>query len=366
MAKNDTQRITDTLNFLQNTNIVTNAERTPAYQLALAYVNARFPVGNAATPAYHQFSQSMSLGYHALSDPNQRRQMARALFLLWKAIQDHDPQFPMPQQNAAQINQATVERKLRNYIRKARCVYDSIHGGNAGATHVLTQVLPLNPLQFLEKNNVFIAGSGALDATQAPRNVQPAVFFYAPGRDRYEFQVNGFGGNGIAALNVESVTAFHWTNARYLPPPLPPAVPPPPNLATADFSSMTGIELSGANMMVTTQFTGCAFCMAEHNGSMYCAHVSPSVPGMAPNVTGNPLARRIVATHGAFANAGGTQVRVFGRNFGSAPNPQGYDIGQGGGNDTYMTIVGFPGGNSYDIYSQTTRGNVIRATRKIY
>ena len=367
MAKTDTQRINDTLNFLQNTNIVTNAERTPAYQLALAFVNARFPVANAGTPAYHQFSQSMSLGYHALSDPNQRRRMARALFLLWKAIEDHDPQFPMPHANAAQINQATAERQLRNYIRKARCVYETIHGGHAGANHVVTQVFLINPLQFLDENKVFIAGSGALDATQAPRNVQPSVFFYAPGRDRYEFQVNGFGGNGIAPLNVESVTAFHWTNPRYLPPPpLPPAVPPPPNIATANFSNMTGIELSGANMMVTTQFTGCAFCMAEHNGSMYCAHVSPSVPGMAANITGDPLARRIIATNGAFANAGGTQVRVFGRNVGSAPNPQGYSIGNGGGNDTYMTIVGFLGGTSYEIYSQTTRANRIHATRKIY
>ena len=171
--------------------------------------------------------------------------------------------------------------------------------------------------------------------------------------------MNGFGGNGIAAINVESVTAFHWTNARYI-------APPPPNIGTANFANMTGIELSGANMMVTTQFTGCAFCMAEHNGSMYCAHVSPSVPSMANNITGNPLALRIIATNGAFANAGGTQVRVFGRNVGSAPNPQGYDIGPGGGSDTYMTIVGFIGGTSYEIYSQTTKTNRIHAVRQIY
>lgn len=110
----------------------------------------------------------MSLGYHLLADPNQQRHKARALFLLWKAIQDYDGNFPMPHQNAAQINRATVDGQLRNYIRKARCVYEMINGGNAGAAHVLTQVFQPNPLQFLNENKVFVAGSSALDGTQAP------------------------------------------------------------------------------------------------------------------------------------------------------------------------------------------------------
>jgi len=86
MAKTDIQRITDTLTYLQNTNIVTPAERTPAYQLAQAYMLAVHP-GGAGTPAYHQFSQRLSLGYHFYNDPNDRRRIARALFMLWKAIE---------------------------------------------------------------------------------------------------------------------------------------------------------------------------------------------------------------------------------------------------------------------------------------
>ena len=118
--------------------------------------------------------------------------------------------------------------------------------------------------------------------------------------------------------------------------------------------------------MVTTQFTGCSFCMAEDGGHMYCAHVSPAgIPGFTNNTTGNPLARRVMAT-GAFANAGGAAPRVYGRNVGSPPNPDGYDIGAGGGTDTYMTIVGFPGGATYNIYSQTTRENVISVARQIF
>jgi hypothetical protein len=119
--------------------------------------------------------------------------------------------------------------------------------------------------------------------------------------------------------------------------------------------------------MVTTQFTGCAFCMAEDAGSMYCAHVSPAgVPNMAPNTDGPTLARRIMATNGAFANANNAVVRVFGRNAGSAPNAAGYDLGTGGGATDYMTIVGFPGGTSYQIFSQTTRAARIANVRQIF
>jgi len=88
---------------------------------------------------------------------------------------------------------------------------------------------------------------------------------------------------------------------------------------------MTGIELSGNHIMVTTQFTGCAFCMAEHGGSLYCAHVSPAgVHGMTPNTDGLTLATRILGPGaGAFGNAGGVAVRVYGRGRGSAPIPAG-------------------------------------------
>jgi hypothetical protein len=57
---------------------------------------------------------------------------------------------------------------------------------------------------------------------------------------------------------------------------------------------------------------------------------------------------------------------VYGRNRGHVPNPQGYDIGGGGGNATYMTIVGFPGGATYEIFSQTTQNNAIADYRQIF
>jgi hypothetical protein len=363
MAKNDVQRVTDTLAFLQNTALVTPAERTPAWQLATNYVNAVH--NNQLAPAYHVFSQSLALGVHVINDTNQCRHMARALFLLWKAMHHYDSKFVVPLINASQINQATVDVMLTSYIRKARCLHDRLNGNNAGAAHVLAQ-FALNPLAFLSHNKVFIAGASFLDAGQAPQNILACKFEYSPHHDRYVFGVRQAVPAGGIGIQVDSVTAFHWTDQRYVRRPLIPTHPPPVIGAT-NFQNMSGIELSGLHPMVTTQFTGCAFCMAEDAGSMYCAHVSPAgVPKMAPNTDGPTLARRITATNGVFANANNAAVRVFGRNAGSGPNAAGYNLGIGGGATDYMTIVGFPGGTSYQIFSQTTRAARIAAVRRIF
>jgi hypothetical protein len=362
MAKTDQQRITDTLNFLQNTNIVpAGPVRANAHQLAQDYMGAVYP--NVNSPAYSQFSQTLSLGFHLFSDPNQLRHMVRALFLLWKAMNHSDNRFTIPLQNVGQISQGTVQRVLTNYIYKACCTYERAHGGNNGATAVLA-VFQANSMQFLGDNKVSVSGSGHRAGGQGRRNVLPCKFEYNPDRDRYEFAVRMPAvAPGSVGIQVESVTAFHWTDPRYVP---ALAFGQVRNLNTTNFNQMTAIKLSGVHPMVTTQFTGCAYCMAEHGGNMYCAHVSPYVVGMAPNTQGNPLALRIMATNGAFANAGNTQVRVYGRNVGSAPNPAGYNIGNGGGAATYMTIVGFPGGTSYNLYSQTTVNDRISAVTQIY
>lgn len=360
MPKNDAQRITDALNYLQNTVLVTAAERAEAHQLAQDFVNAA--LNNPASAAYQQFSTNLSLGAHILLDPSERRKMARSLFMLWSAMRHFDASFPMPYPDASQIPEGTVREALISYIRKARCMYEILHGGNAGANHVITQVMPANPLHFLWHNKVIVYGVSFLDPAQAPQNCLPCKFEYNAYKDRYEFTVRQAAGAGGVNIQVESVTAFHWTDQRYVPRPVP---SPPLVIGNTNFGQMTGIELSGNHTMVTTQFTGCAFSMGEHNGHMYCAHVSPAgVPNMAPNTDGNTLAQRVMV-NGAFANAGGIAVRVYGRNVGSVPNARGYDIGIGGDANNYMTIIGFPGGASYHLFSQTTRNAAIKDARRI-
>jgi len=71
------------------------------------------------------------------------------------------------------------------------------------------------------------------------------------------------------------------------------------------------------------------------------------------------LARRILAT-GAMANAPGAPLAVYGRTLGTAPHPAGYNLGVGGGMATYMTVLGFPQGNTYRIFAQTTENDRIQ------
>ncbi len=348
MAKTSTQRIADTRNYLQNTNLVTAPERAAADQLVQAFMAAAHPLG-VMSPGYDALSTSLSLGKHVFEDP--RREMARALFLLWTAIRHFDGTFTFPKTQIGQISFSTVRQQLASYIRKAGCVLDQVNGGHAGADAALLE-LQANPLNFLRFSKVVVRGSGNHNPVAA-QNIRPCSFFYEPARDRYVFAVdNGVFPAYAAQIQVESVTAFHWTDPRYVPALVPPALH---DINTVNFNTLRGFQLSGAHIMVTTQFTGCAFCMAENGGMMYCAHVSPAgVPNRAPNTTGNILARKIMAT-GQMQNAGGVAPRVFGRNIGSPPNGGGYDIGPGGGGNTiYMTVLGFPGGTSYEIYSQTT------------
>ena len=89
------------------------------------------------------------------------------------------------------------------------------------------------------------------------------------------------------------------------------------NIDWAILDDIRGIRLSGNHIMVTTQFTGCSFCMQRTGAELFCAHVTPFLRGYdGVNTTGPELAARAVAT-GGFSNAGfvgAGPFRVYGRN----------------------------------------------------
>ena len=115
-------------------------------------------------------------------------------------------------------------------------------------------------------------------------------------------------------------------------------------------------------------FTGCSFCMRPHGGHLYCAHLTPKT-GRAldhPDTNGDTLSQRVIATGAFEAIGGGPTFRIFGRMHGTAPHVGGYNLGAGGGGGvTWMTILGFPNGVTYDIYSQTIENRRITATVQI-
>jgi hypothetical protein len=131
--------------------------------------------------------------------------------------------------------------------------------------------------------------------------------------------------------------------------------------APGNFTGILGCELAGANFMVTTQFTGCAFSWTNHGGVIRASHVSPSGGGVGNYLGGGAaLAQRVLAPGiGAHANAPGAAITVFGAGSGNAP--------VAAGNPFYPNVVVHPirwvtiigvnkGGAGWRLYSQTVNG----------
>jgi hypothetical protein len=192
-------------------------------------------------------------------------------------------------------------------------------------------------------------------------NLRNFYFSYNPSRDRYEFQTTAPGHQ----IQANSVVAVHWAN---VPGRVTAFTNRAAELNAGTFTGIQGIQLDGVNVMVTTQFSGCSFCMKEEAGTMYCGHISPKVsPGDSGGMDGTLLARQLCGVEpyvvgGDFANTGGLGVfHVYGINYGNGAFPGGYDFGASppGGGQTYMSIVGFPGGTSYRIFSQITTNSQV-------
>ena len=359
MAKDSTVRINSVLAFIQNCGLLTANERNSAHQLATNFINNRHPPGHAGQVAYENFSGGMSLGFHMGNDPNNYRNMKRATYLLAHAINDVHMN-AIGAVHPGQIADGAATVTLQDMLRKAACVRDAQTGSTNAAQQALNALYNL-PLQFLATNKLIVLGSSLRDATQGDQNVLQFDFGYDPGGNRYVFQPTG-PHPGHCPVAVDSVVAQKWTTAGdWLN----------HQATNGDFRQIQAIELA-SQFMVTTQFTGCSFCMKRHGGHVYCAHVAPqrdAAANAAPVLTGTQVATRIANNNGVlgdFANAaGGGPLSIYGAAFSSNIGPGGYPNGLGGGTG-YMTVVGVQRGADYEIYSQVTQNAMITAHQRIF
>ncbi len=358
--KDSTVRINSVLAFIQNCNLLSANERTSAHQLATNFIAAHYPPANAGQQAYDNFSKAMSLGFHLASDPNSLRQVKRATYLLDRAILDAEPaaQGNFGTLTIGQIPDGLARIKFENYLRKAANQREKATGAT-NAAQAAMQVLFNQPLTFLQTNKLIVNGSSMRDLTQGDQNVLPFYFGYDASRDRYKFDIAA--SPGFFAVNVDSITAQNWTAVpnSYAP--------------GGDFSQIDAIELT-SQFMVTTQFTGCAFCMKTNGAHVYCAHVAPkrdaaAVTANAPVLTGTQVAQRIAnhnGVNGDFANAaGGNPLSIYGAGSSNNVAVPGYPNGLGGGG-SYMTIIGVLRAPGYEIYSQITQNDAITSAQQIF
>jgi hypothetical protein len=354
--------INDTLDFLRGSQISPKMSSTgqfDVYQLAQLFIQTRYP-----TTSWHHyessmraFAQEMSLGYPWFgTETNIDRRRRRAVYLLESAILD---QAGMTIQKPPKPNSyMDSSQKLLDTMHNARLVWGQ-KNGNYRAHQDLLQLFRTDQ-PFLERNPIHIAGKQAVDQQGNPtdRNLQTFHLSYNLGSLRYVFEKsNPYNGYGFVAVSVK---ALHWAEVpgRGLTP------------LSGSFATIHGTELDGADIMLTTQFTGCSFCLKFHNGQYYAAHISPAGPGAKAILDANVLAQQLCGLDsnvvgGDFANApGGTsRFEVYGRKHSTIPS--GHSTGYPD-SAAVMYLIGFKSGVKWSIYSQEQhQSRMIRGGRQI-
>jgi hypothetical protein len=324
-------------------------------------IHAEFPRATAAQKVvWNQLAESISVKAHigvgVARGTAPERQLRRAIALLWAAIGVRGAAGLLPQRTAAMnIAPAALPAAMDEAMFFAAAM-----ASNNGITHVFSNHFAANPLAFIQQHRILIQGSTAgqhllTGPAGAYQNVLAFNFYYVPANHRFQVSV-GLPAAAVPrhAFNAVSVTALHWAlvpgrgpvAVPPVPPPPPPLAPPPP--PPPSFAAMQGIEFGGANWMMTTQLTGCAFCLAQQGGVIYASHITP-----APGLTGLQLANQlmgltppvgaaVMSNHPAPALA---PVGVFGSGAGNFPVV--------GGNPYYPAVGTY---QSMSIFGQVVLG----------
>ena len=350
ITKNPATRITDTLATIASTPHFRAPERARVHAFASGYIAASYPPANARTAGYKSFSDEMTMTDVRQAGSSDDRAMRRAIYLLWCAMGDR-----IEAAKAKMVLSADVQASFVATMQKALCHSDTAAGNPAGTKYVFKEVFRANPLQFLQRNKIMIAGVSTLNAA-TPQNILRFMIEFEANKDRYT--ISNVSGTVVAggryAFDTTSVPAVYWADV-----PGRGAV-----LGTGSFGTIRGTQFSG-KYMVTTQFTGCALCLKNTGGGLFGAHVSPSYKGAhrdtpTPGIDATLLAQQLCGASppvvgGDFANAppAANPFRVFGKGHSNIPGHAGYDgrCAAGGGKN-WMTVFGFNNNGAWELYCQ--------------
>lgn len=326
-------RYNDTVNLIQNHGGGI-ALPLPVRNDIVTMINAQFPRLTAhQRTAFNQLADSISvkgrIGVGVAQGTALQRRQRRAIALLWATIGSRGAAGLLPQQTAA-MNMAAAN--LPAALDEAMFFAAAV-ASPAGIAHVFNNHFAANPLAFIQQHRILIQGGTQgqnLLTAPAPgyQNVLAFRFYFVPASHRFQLSSVALPPAAIPShnFNAVSVPALLWSlvpgrGAVANPPALPP--PPPPS-----FAAMQGIELAGANWMMTTQLTGCSFCLAEQGGVAYASHITPmttltgltlanQLMGLQPGVGGAVMSNHpnpALAPVGVFGSGAGNFPVAFGGN----------------------------------------------------
>jgi hypothetical protein len=310
--KDAATRVADTLTMISNAPDLNAGIRTQI----VALVNLQFPRLTPPEKAiFQQLSGEMSvkgqIGAGVAKGTSPEREKRRAIYLLWMAIgkaQTIDLFIKPRAALAMSMPAASLNAAFSDVMLKAAVVACAPGG------QFVYQELCTHPVRFLTQYPIIVLGSpaGGDRLSTAPNgNYQNALNFhfqYEAGLDRFVLGAHADGqlGANYSFLTV-SVPAVHWSQV------------PNAGLAPCNFAGVLGCELTGANFMLTTQFTGCAFNWTSYGGVLRASHISPAGGGVGAYPGGGIALAQQVMLNGAMANAGNTACTVFGGGAGNAP-----------------------------------------------
>ena len=145
-AKSASERVEDTVDYIGTNTVVPGQYGRAAKAMVELFLASQHPT-KSGTP-FKQMSNNMSLGSRPTGQLDAPRQQARAIQLLWRAMQWCDVQTRLPYADASVIPQMHIAELFEFTIYKALMIYDAKNNSNFAARHVLETVFANNPLDF--------------------------------------------------------------------------------------------------------------------------------------------------------------------------------------------------------------------------
>lgn len=228
------------------------------------------------------------------------------------------------------VNSAAGDVTIAESMAQA---HDAIYSGQAkGDTN--KNFLITHPKEFLEQYRVNIASKPAVE-------IYEYSFFMRNG----EYRINPFAQVPPAAVKLHAInmpaTAF--------------------SLVKDNLGAIPGVHASqfndrplGANLLLTTQFSGCSYCfmLSADRSSLITAHIDPE---KGKGVDGAAIGKRLGAG-GGFANGNGGTFRAYGRTTDKAK------FGYGDGS---MVVVAVRRDGVWEIWTQLTGVSGARVVERI-
>ncbi|MGQ0646421.1 MAG: hypothetical protein ACT4P7_02550 [Gemmatimonadaceae bacterium] len=315
MAKDDAIRITDTIAFIRGANVpVVHQPKRAVIADALRDRNVAGRIPTTISPA---MSQGSNYAISGRDQVQEHRHYRRAMILIRAVLMGQDRNFAAGE--VARIADANLPAALGGDLDQVTTTLQDL------ATKVA--LLKTNPIAFLTANSLQVTGVD----TSAP---MAYAFYFDTLSNVYNFAPVPT--VATWALVVENV--YHVHVQQYA------ALAKTDRVGGGQHINVSGnvVAGAGADLMLTTQLTGCAVVYYLNGATLVAAHVQPSGGTIAETMCTNLRAGARLSSAPGSAVTG-----VFGAQTSKGVDPNNYVKG-----GFYNYCVGVRDGGAWDLYAQ--------------